>query len=41
MAARIKAGSQTSTVANTDKKDEKVFKLRLKGVMPKLQEKKD
>ena len=41
MAARMKAGSATSTVANKDKKEEKIFKLKLKGGQPKLREKKD
>jgi len=36
MGLRIKAGSQTSTVPNKEKKEEKVFKLKLKGEMPKL-----
>ena len=38
--ARLKAGSLTSQVKDA-KKDEKVFKLSLKGEMPKLAEVKD
>ena len=38
MATRIKAGSQTEVIPNKDKNNKEiVFKLKLKGVIPKLQ----